>query len=228
MARVTIPSYDLSRPEKLKLALVAGVARRLLVAGDLALGLVARDPDSAPDALVVTRVGASAGEAGALTEELPWELGAPEVVEAVLALAVQVGAEGWEGHPVGALFTLGDAGRVMERSRQLGLNPFQGYSERERNLVDPAVREAVLPFATLDGAIVCRDDGVVVAAGRYLEIGDAWVQVPLGLGARHMAAAGISVETAATAFAISQTTGVVRIFRGGRQLLQLTPSRRRI
>jgi DNA integrity scanning protein DisA with diadenylate cyclase activity len=129
---------------------------------------------------------------------------------------------------VGALFVLGDATAVMERSRQLGINPFYGYSERERNLLDPEVREAVRAFTTLDGAMVIRDDGVVLAAGRYLEVTEEDVKVQLGLAARHMAAAGITAATRATAFAVSQTTGVVRIFRNGHQTMKLAPARRRI
>ena len=226
VATITIPTYDLSRPEKLRLALLGGLAHDLLSVGNLALALVAQQPRRWPDALMVTQVGAGLGEE-ALTHGTNLELGRPEVVEAVLQLAVAVGAEGWEGHPVGALFVLGDAAAVMQHSRQLGLNPFYGYSERERNLLDPAVREAVRAFATLDGAIIIRDDGVVMAAGRYLEIHEG-VSVPLGLGARHMAAAGITAATGSTSFAVSQTSGVVRVFRGGKQSLQFNPARRRI
>ena len=223
---ILIPTYDMSRPEKMRLALLGGLAHGLLSVGNLALGLVARQPRAYPDSLLITQVGAGLGEE-ALTHGTELKLGRPEVVEAVLQLAVEVGAEGWEGHPVGALFVLGDAAAVMQHSRQLGLNPFYGYSERERNLLDPAVREAVRAFATLDGAIIIRDDGVVMAAGRYLEIHND-VTVPLGLGARHMAAAGITASTASTAFAVSQTSGVVRIFRAGKQSLQFNPARRRI
>ena len=72
------------------------------------------------------------------------------------------------GGPVGALFVVGDSNTVMEKSRQLTLNPFQGYSEDEKNIMNPDVRHALHAFAVLDGAFVVREDGVVVAAGRYL------------------------------------------------------------
>ena len=56
----------------------------------------------------------------------------------------------------------------MEKSRQLTLNPFQGYSEDEKNIMNPDVRHALHAFAVLDGAFIVREDGTVVAAGRYL------------------------------------------------------------
>lgn len=224
---VVLPPYDMTRSEKLRLALIGGIGQGLLAAGDVVLALVSRSPRAWPESLTVTQVGAGFEEE-ALAHGLEWELGPPQVVEAVLQLAVEVGALGWEGRPVGALFVLGGAEEVMGLSRQLGLNPFHGYSEGERNLLDPRVREAVHAFATLDGAMVVRDDGVVLAAGRYLDVHPEGVSVPLGLGARHMAAAAITAATKATAFAVSQTSGTVRIFRQGRQVMLLNPSRRRI
>ena len=224
---VVIPAFQLSRAERVKLALVEAAAHDLIVPGSLVLALTGLDPLGPIDSLTLLRVGAATGEEVALGRGLGRFSGAPEVMEAVLDLALSVGAEGWEGHPIGALFTLGAAPQVMARSRQLALNPFLGYPERQRNLLDPAVREAVRPFITLDGAFVVRDDGVVVAAGRYLIFEDRRVDVPLGLGARHMAAAGASAATGATAIAVSQTSGAVRVFRNGAVALELNPTRRR-
>lgn len=220
-----IPPFALARSDRVKLALVAALADHLVAPGDLVLALASPVPGARPDAMMLLRVGAT-GEEEALSRALRRPAGAPEVIEAVLDLALTVGSEGWEGHPVGTLLVVGESALVMERSRQLALNPFQGYPERERNLLDPQVREAVRAFATLDGAFVVRDDGVVVAAGRYLTVEQA-VELPLGLGARHMAAAVVSAETGATAVAVSQTSGTVRVFRDGREVLNLRPHHRR-
>jgi DNA integrity scanning protein DisA with diadenylate cyclase activity len=46
---------------------------------------------------------------------------------AVLTLTTQLAVEGREGHPVGALFVLGDSDRVVAQSRQLVLNPFHAF-----------------------------------------------------------------------------------------------------
>ena len=150
------------------------------------------------------------------------------VFDALFDLAVRIGVEGWEGRPVGALFVVGDSATVMEKSRQLTLNPFQGYSEDERNIMNPEVRHALQSFAVLDGAFIMREDGVVVAAGRYLNFDRGReVSVPLGLGARHMAAAGISRDSEAIAIVVSQTSGSVRAFRRGKVALELAPRLRR-
>jgi diadenylate cyclase len=53
------------------------------------------------------------------------------------------------------------------------------------------------------------------------------VRVPLGLGARHMAAAGVSRDTDALGIVVSQTSGAVRVFRHGRAVLELAPRIRR-
>jgi len=80
----------------------------------------------------------------------------------------------------------------------------------------------------LDGAFIVREDGVVIAAGRYLTFDEnKEVDVPLGLGARHMAAAGISRDSESIAIVVSQTSGSVRVFRRGKVALELAPRVRR-
>jgi len=221
-----LPEYDLGRPEKLKIALVSGIARGIYKEGDVVVGLLARRPASMPDSILVVTVGQEEddGSFGFLQAEGV----SAGVMDALIDLAVSIGVEGWEGRPVGALFVVGDSNTVMEKSRQLTLNPFQGYSEDEKNIMNPDVRHALHAFAVLDGAFIVREDGVVVAAGRYLNFDeDEEVEVPLGLGARHMAAAGISRDSEAIAIVVSQTSGSVRVFRRGRVALELAPRMRR-
>jgi diadenylate cyclase len=221
-----LPEYDLGRPEKLKIALVSGIARGLYKEGDVVVGLLTRKPAAMPDSILVVTVGQEDedGSFGFLQAEGV----SAGVMDALLELAVSIGVEGWEGRPIGALFVVGDSSTVMEKSRQLTLNPFQGYSEDEKNIMNPDVRHALHAFAVLDGAFIVREDGVVVAAGRYLNFDEEKeLDVPLGLGARHMAAAGISRDTDAIAIVVSQTSGSVRVFRKGKSALELAPRMRR-
>jgi DNA integrity scanning protein DisA with diadenylate cyclase activity len=223
---IPLPEFDLGRPEKLKIALVSGIARGIYKEGDVVVGLLSRKPASMPDSILVVTVGQEEddGAFGFLSAEGV----SAGVMDALIDLAVSIGVEGWEGRPVGALFVVGDSNTVMEKSRQLTLNPFQGYSEDERNIMNPDVRHALHAFAVLDGAFIVREDGVVVAAGRYLNFDEEKdVDVPLGLGARHMAAAGISRDTEAIAIVVSQTSGSVRVFRRGKAALELAPRMRR-
>ncbi|HVZ87833.1 MAG TPA: diadenylate cyclase [Polyangia bacterium] len=221
-----LPEYDLDRPEKLKIAIVSGIARGIYKEGEVVVGLLARKPAAYPDSILVVTVGPEQedGSFGFLhTEGM-----AAGLLDTLIELAVSVGVEGWEGRPVGALFVVGDSNTVMEKSRQLTLNPFQGYSEDEKNIMNPDVRHALHAFAVLDGAFVVREDGCILAAGRYLNFDDEKeLELPLGLGARHMAGAGISRDSEAIAIVVSQTSGSVRVFRRGKVALELAPRMRR-
>jgi len=142
---------------------------------------------------------------------------------------MSVGFEGIEGDPVGTIFVVGDSTAVMEKSKQLTLNPFQGYSEEEKNILDPAIREAIKNFCLLDGAFIIREDGVVLAAGRYLRAPeDLELELPLGLGTRNAAAMAISKVTKGIAFVVSKTTGAMRIYKDGNLATELKPPRRRM
>jgi DNA integrity scanning protein DisA with diadenylate cyclase activity len=224
---VAVPGFDIERQDKVKLALVGAAARGYVHPGDHVVALVGRRPAEPPDTLLVLEIEAGSAETTQLGG-IGASRVAPSVFESIVELAVEIGIEGWEGHALGALFVVGDVERVLVASRQLSLNPFQGYPEAARNLVDPAVREAVRGFATLDGAFVVREDGVVEAAGRYLQLEPRPdVTVPLGVGARHMAAALVTAATDAIAIVVSQTSGRVRVFRKGAVVLEITPSHRR-
>ena len=222
-----LPEYDLGRPEKLKIALVSGIARGLYKEGDVVVGLLSRKPASMPDSILVVTVGQEDEEGSFGFLQAEGRVGGRD------GRADRAGGQhrrrrAGRGGRSGALFVVGDSNTVMEKSRQLTLNPFQGYSEDEKNIMNPDVRHALHAFAVLDGAFIVREDGVVVAAGRYLNFDEEKeVDVPLGLGARHMAAAGISRDTEAIAIVVSQTSGSVRVFRRGKAALELAPRTRR-
>lgn len=224
---VTVPPYDYSRVEKVKVALVAAMTANALKEGEDVLCMTGRTGARLPDTVVRLQIGRGFEEKAAIdTQGLGAEF-SPQVVEALVALAMAIGHEGFEGHPIGTIFVLGDSTAVMEKSKQLTINPFQGISEAERNVLDPRIREALKNFAVLDGAFVIREDGVVLAAGRYLQTGEGKVELPLGLGARHAAAAAITVETSAVSISVSQSSGAVRVFKGGQALLELQQVARR-
>jgi diadenylate cyclase len=145
----------------------------------------------------------------------------PAVFDSVLGLCVQLGREGREGRRVGLLITLGDHEAVMARSHPIVLNPFEGHPEEARSILNPATRHAVREFSGIDGAFVIRSDGVVVAAGRYLEALAPERELPPGLGARHRAAAGITDATRCAAFVVSQSTGDTRVYVGGQLVVTI-------
>ena len=135
-------------------------------------------------------------------------------------MAIELGAGGYHGAPVGTAFMIGDSREVLRRSRQLGINPFKGHPSV--NITDEKEREIIKPYAFLDGAFILDAKGNLLAAGRYLEA-DAEVDIPSGLGTRHMAVAAMTSETKAMGVTVSGTDGSVRIFKGGKLLVKIDP-----
>lgn len=224
---VVVPPYAADREDRMKTALVAAASAGLVHAGDRVLVALVGENGDDVDALVHLKIGQGTAEhAGVLVAGLKSKVPA-SLMEVVVDFAIRVGREGYEGRPVGTLLVVGDATRVMEQSHPLTLNPFQGYSESERNLFDAGVREAVRSFAMLDGAFVVREDGVVMAAGRHVRVDAAPKDLPLGYGSRHTAAAAISKQTDCVAVVVSQSSGKVRVFEGGALALEIEPGGRR-
>ena len=150
----------------------------------------------------------------------------PEVIERVVDIASELGSEGREGRPVGAMFVVGDTDHVLPLTRQLVLNPFKGYPPDERNILDYSLEETVKELATLDGAFILRGDGVMETCGAYIRTtGQPEYELPRGLGARHHAAAAITAVTDCIAVTVSESTGSITIFRGGRIITEIQKPR---
>lgn len=149
----------------------------------------------------------------------------PEVLERIIAVATELGVEGREGRPVGCLFVVGDVEKVETFTKPLVLNPFFGYKEEDRNILNPFMDETVKEFSSIDGAFVIRGDGVVESAGSLIQAIDSDHALPGGLGSRHAAAAAISVAANCIAIVVSSSTGQVTLFRRG-VMLPLTDKRR--
>jgi DNA integrity scanning protein DisA with diadenylate cyclase activity len=144
----------------------------------------------------------------------------PSVIRDVFEVALELGKKGQKGKPVGALFVVGDAGKVMNKSRPLSYNPFE---KSHVHVGDPIVNVMLKEFSRLDGAFVISDSGKIASAYRYLEPSAEGVDIPKGLGARHMAGAAITRDTNATAIVLSESDGLVRAFKGGKMILEIDP-----
>jgi diadenylate cyclase len=144
----------------------------------------------------------------------------PAVVRDVLEVAIELGKKGQKGKPVGALFVVGDAGKVMNKSRPLSYNPFE---KSHVHVGDPIVNVMLKEFSRLDGAFVISDSGKIVSSYRYLEPSAEGVDIPKGLGARHMAGGAITRDTNAIAIVLSESDGLVRAFKAGELILELDP-----
>lgn len=223
---VRVPDIAMTRAGQIKLATLVASVEGLVHAGDRVLWLTGIDGSGTVDTMMVLDLGIEVEMFGSTAAEpLPVDV-LPAVFERLLTIAGELGLEGREGRPVGTIFILGDSDRVLSLSRQLVINPFQGYPEDQRNVLDPRLEETIKEFSAIDGAFVIRGDGVVLAAGRYLAP-PAKLDEPLpqGLGTRHEAAAGITADCDALALCVSQSTGTVSVFKRGRLLADIQKPR---
>ena len=140
----------------------------------------------------------------------------------VVELAVEIAREGREGRKIGTLFAVGDHDEVLTRSRPLILDPLSGHPDDDKHVKDPNMRETVKELAQLDGAFVVSNTGVVLSAARYLDASSDDLDIPLGLGSRHMAAASISRKTGAVTVAVSESS-TVRVFDEGEVVAEVVP-----
>ena len=155
-----------------------------------------------------------------LCAQIPWC--EPPVLESALELALEIAREGREGRRIGTLFTIGKAEAVLAASRALVLDPLAGHAPARTHITDPNLRGTIKELAQLDGAFVISDAGVVVAACRYLDASVEQIDLPLGFGSRHLAAASISKRIGAVAIVVSES-GVVRVFHDGQIESTLIP-----
>jgi diadenylate cyclase len=139
-----------------------------------------------------------------------------------LELAIEIAREGREGRRVGTLFTLGRADAVLAASRPLILDPLMGHTPAATHITDPNLRGTVKELAQLDGAFVVSEEGVVVAACRYLDASVGDIDLPLGLGSRHLAAASISKRLGIIAIVVSDSA-IVRVFYAGQLRAEIIP-----
>ena len=146
----------------------------------------------------------------------------PDVLESLIELAVEIAREGREGRRVGTIFMVGDADAVLNRSRPLILDPLLGHPESSRHVTNLNLRGTVKELAQLDGSFVVSQGGIVLSACRYLDAMATQVDVPLGLGSRHLAAANMSAVTKAVGIVVSESS-VVRIFCHGHLVGEIIP-----
>jgi len=220
---IHVPDVPLPRLGQVKIAVFIALTTGLVSRGDLIVCLSGFTASGTLDTLVVTEIGSEFEMLAPLErEENAPPDSKPEVLERVLEVATALGNEGREGKPVGAIFVIGDTDRVLSLSRPLILNPFRGHPEDERNIMDRGLEETIKELSTIDGAFVVRGDGVVESCGVLLKTASQEAfGLPQGLGARHHAAAGITNVTRATAVTVSESTGSVMVFRGGKAILEV-------
>jgi DNA integrity scanning protein DisA with diadenylate cyclase activity len=217
-----IPNIPLSRINQIKMAIIQALSQGIVQKGEKWVCLSGMPQSKSLDNLLILEFGK---EFEVLySTDLPniSEIVKPEVFETLLKLALEISMEGKEGRkPSGAIFVLGRHEEVLKYSHPMVINPFQGYPEEDRNILDYRLKGTIKEFSSIDGAFIIREDGVILAAGRHLDASGENIEIPLGLGSRHRAAAGITSLTDALAIVISEETGEIRIFHHGKIFMEI-------
>jgi len=218
---VKVPQIELSRTSQIKVAVIEGLSSGIIQRGDKLVCLSGISKFGILDTLIILEIGKELEILSTTDLPVVSEVVKPEVFDGILSIALELSTEGREGKPVGAIFVLGDHDEVLKFSHQMVINPFKGYPEEERNILDPKLKDTVKEFSTIDGAFIIREDGIILAAGRHLDASGEKIEMPMGLGSRHLAAAGITKVTQALALVISESTGGVRIFSKGKLFMEI-------
>ncbi len=219
---IRIPDVSMSRYGQVKVAILLGLSRGSFSRGDRIIWLTGGPRSGVLDSILYTQVSEELGFLTAVDAERIARHVQPEVFERVFDIAVSLGNEGREGKSVGSIFVVGDTDHVRRHSQQMILNPFKGYSEQERNILDKDVEETIKELASIDGAFLIRSDGVVESAGVFLHSPASCSPLPRGLGARHKSACDITAATDCVSITISQSTGNVTVFLNGHLLVEVS------
>ncbi|MCA9105770.1 MAG: diadenylate cyclase [Pirellulaceae bacterium] len=217
---------DAAVNERLTQALLESVADEFLKPGANVVAVYSAFDDDKVDSISSIRLTEHLGRLTArdlqrLETQVPLE-----TLKSVVDLAVEIGREGREGKPVGALFVVGDHRKVIQQSHNACFDFVKGYPRKDRNLFDSKVREGLKELAQLDGAFVVANDGVVEGSCRIIDTAPVEITLTTGLGARHWAAAAITRNTSAVSVVVSESSGTVRIFLNGEVVLRIEPMRR--
>src|SRR5438270_8163064 len=108
------------------------------------------------------------------------------------------------------------------KPRPLILDTPLGHPECLRHVSNLNVRGTIKELAQLGGGFVVSREGTVLSACRYLDAVATQVDVPLGLGSRHIAAANMSAVTRAVGIVVSESS-VVRLFCHGQLVGEIIP-----
>jgi len=216
-ALFTVPRVVLDRSGQVNLVTLLAMSHELLCQGDAAVFLVG-EQGRVLDTLHVMTVGDPLGLAEIFEDDREKDTKhiRRAVFQRVISIALELAEEGREGKAIGAFFVVGDSRKVAEHTEQLIINPFRGYPEDMRNILDDSLLGTVKEFSAIDGSFVIRGDGVIQSAGTLMRASLVDEDLPKGLGARHAAAAGITKITDSIAVTVSQSDGTVRVWRKGK------------
>lgn len=216
-----IPLRGVLTRHALDFALLLIISRNLLRLDDTIVCLYGSADAARLDTVRLLNAGEDLSVPLTLHEELESGIIDFQVLLRIFRLASELAREGREGKPIGTLFVVGDYEQVRDQCHQMVINPFKGYSDHEKNILDPSLAETVKEFAHIDGAFIIRGDGVIMSAGSFIRAEVMGDRLQGGLGARHTAGQAITACTNALSLVLSESTGTLTLYKNGRSMLAL-------
>jgi DNA integrity scanning protein DisA with diadenylate cyclase activity len=143
-----------------------------------------------------------------------------QVLEKVLEICDEIKKEGREGKMIGGLFLIGDIEELSPFCCQLVLNPFFGYSDNMKDIINNDLNETIKEYAQLDGAFIISNDGIIQSCGTYIDVDTKDVKKYMGWGTKHLAASAITQKTKAIAVLISESGNKIKVFKEGKLILK--------
>ena len=213
-----LPQVPVRRHARVRLTALMALARGLVQRGDV-VAFLSGNEDGALDTMTIFEMGRDFGRFLAPSGELMPGI-EPIVLERVITLATEMSIEGREGRKLGCMFVVGNPEKLAPHCQQMVMNPFRGYPEEERNILDPTLAETIKEFAAIDGAFVVGGEGLVVSAGTFLRVNQD-VELPGGYGSRHRVACAVTAMERCLTVVLSQSTGEVSVFKKGELILNL-------
>lgn len=133
------------------------------------------------------------------------------VQQRCIEIAMEVAKSGGEG----CLFVIGKTKKYSELFPNF-------FRNSKTSVLEKGMDKVLGPISQIDGAIVVDPDGMIKAYGVRLTKQSSHQ----GHGTRHSAAKGISTEKGVIAILASEEDQVVRIFRGGREVVEIDPKKK--
>jgi diadenylate cyclase len=224
LVTIRLPLHAIDKHRQIRHVLSVALKSNSVLAGELVVCAVGQDVYPGEANLVVVIEVERDLEELIITDLVKLTDGIrPKALDYAVAIACKIGRAARRGKRIGAIFMLGDSLKVLEGSRQLIPNPFKGHEQANRTLMNLDIHDAIVELSKLDGAFVVRGDGLIQTAGVFLSAFKVDVELPVGLGARHAAAAAVTARTAATGVVVSASDGNVRVFSAGRMVLRMDP-----
>ncbi len=143
------------------------------------------------------------------------------VIETVMAIALEISKEGREGKKIGTAFIIGEKD-ILNYSKQLIINPFTHIDEKDRNITDPKLKETIKNFAQLDGVFMIDKNGLILSCGTYINVeNNILIDLPSGLGTKHRSCATITAVTDCIAIVVSESGGKIKVLKKGKLIMQI-------